>query len=73
MELAKAQNELRCAEADLAKSKNRIAFTLSAIHSLKDRDLEVIAVFFPEYWDVIHVMPVKLRERKSGGYRGANW
>lgn len=40
MELAKAQNELRCAEADLAKSKNRIAFTLSAIHSLKDRDLE---------------------------------
>jgi hypothetical protein len=40
---------------------------------LKDRDLEVIAVFFPEYWDVIHVMPVKLRERKSGGYRGTNW
>ena len=40
---------------------------------LKDRDLEVIAVFFPEYWDVIHVMPVKLRERESGGYRGTNW
>ena len=40
---------------------------------LKDRDLEVIAVFFPEYWDVIHVMPVKLRVRKSGGYRGTNW
>ena len=39
----------------------------------KDRDLEVIAVFFPEYWDVIHVMPVKLRERKSGGYRGIYW
>ena len=40
---------------------------------LKDRDLEVIAVFFPEYWDVIHVMPVKLRERKTGGYRGTKW
>lgn len=40
---------------------------------LKNRDLEVIAVFFPEYWDVIHVMPVKLRERRSGGYRGVNW
>jgi hypothetical protein len=40
MELAKAQNEMRCAEADLTKCKNRIAFTLSAIHSLKNRDLE---------------------------------
>jgi hypothetical protein len=40
---------------------------------LKDRDSEVIAIFFPEYWDVIHVMPVKLRERKTGGYRGSNW
>lgn len=40
---------------------------------LKERELEVIAIFFPEYWDVIHEMPVKLRERKSGGYRGNNW
>ena len=40
MELAKAQNELRCAEADVSKAKNRLAFVMSAIHNLKDRDLQ---------------------------------
>lgn len=41
MELAKAQNELRCAEADVQKSKNRMAFALTAIHYLKDKIKEV--------------------------------
>jgi hypothetical protein len=41
MELAKAQNELRCAEADVQKSKNRLTFALSAIHHLKDKIKEV--------------------------------
>jgi hypothetical protein len=40
MELAKAQNELRCAENDVNKAKNRLAFVISAIHNLKDRDLQ---------------------------------
>jgi len=40
MEMAKAQNELRCAEADVQKAKNRIAFVISAIHNLRDRDLK---------------------------------
>jgi len=40
MELAKAQNELRCAESDVVKAKNRIAFVISAVHNLKDRDLQ---------------------------------
>lgn len=40
MEIAKSQNELRCAEGDIAKAKNRIAFTLSAIHNLKNRDIK---------------------------------
>ena len=40
MEIAKAQNELRCAERDIRKAQNRIAFTLSAIHNLNDRDIE---------------------------------
>tara|TARA_R110000765_G_scaffold163984_1_gene269017 strand:+ start:465 stop:641 length:177 start_codon:yes stop_codon:yes gene_type:complete len=39
-EIAKAQNELRCAERDIRKAQNRIAFTLSAIHNLNDRDIE---------------------------------
>tara|TARA_R110000796_G_scaffold104919_2_gene214895 strand:- start:256 stop:432 length:177 start_codon:yes stop_codon:yes gene_type:complete len=39
-EIAKAQNELRCAKADVEKASNRIAFTLSAIHNLNDRDIE---------------------------------
>jgi len=37
MEIAKAQNELRCARADVEKASNRLAFCLSAVHNLKDR------------------------------------
>lgn len=40
MEIAKAQNELRCAERDIRKAQSRIAFTLSAIHNLNDRDIK---------------------------------
>jgi|TARA_R110001592_G_scaffold313444_1_gene588851 hypothetical protein len=36
-EIAKAQNELRCARGDVEKASNRIAFCISAIHNLKDR------------------------------------
>jgi glutamine synthetase len=39
-EVAKAQNEIKCAQGDLAKAQNRLAFTLSAIHNLKDRDIQ---------------------------------
>ncbi len=39
-EVAKAQHEIRCATRDIQKAQNRIAFTLSAIHNLKDRDLK---------------------------------
>ena len=39
-EIAKAQNELRCAKADVEKASNRIAFCLSAIHNLNDRDIK---------------------------------
>jgi glutamine synthetase len=39
-EVAKAQNEIRCAQGDLAKAQNRLAFTLSAIHNIKDRDIK---------------------------------
>ena len=39
-EIAKAQNELRCAKGDVEKASSRIAFCLSAIHSLKDRDIK---------------------------------
>ena len=38
--MAKAQNELRCAEGDVQKAKNRIAFVISAIHNLQTRDLK---------------------------------
>lgn len=40
MEVAKAQNELRCAERDITKAQSRIAFTLSAIHNLNNRDIK---------------------------------
>lgn len=40
MEIAKAQNELKCANADAQKASNRIAFCLSAVHNLKDRDIQ---------------------------------
>ena len=39
-EIAKAQNELRCADRDITKAQSRIAFTLSAIHNLNDRDIK---------------------------------
>ena len=40
MEIAKAKNELKCAEGDIAKANNRIAFCLSAIHNLTNRDIK---------------------------------
>ncbi len=36
-EIAKSQNELRCAYGDIQKAQNRIAFCLSAIHNLNNR------------------------------------
>jgi glutamine synthetase len=39
-EVAKAQHEIRCATKDIQKAQNRIAFTLSAVHNLKNRDLK---------------------------------
>ena len=36
-EIAKAQNELRCAYKDVEKASKRMAFTLSAVHNLKER------------------------------------
>ena len=35
-EIAKSSNELKCAEADLAKAKGRIKFALGIIHHLKE-------------------------------------
>ena len=40
MEIAKAQNEVKCARKDVEKASNRLAFVSSAIHNLKDRDIE---------------------------------
>jgi len=37
MEIAKAQNEIRCARADVEKASSRMAFCLSAVHNIKDR------------------------------------
>ena len=39
-EIAKTQNELRCAERDLAKAQKRMAFCLTAVHSLQTRDIQ---------------------------------
>lgn len=36
-EIAKAQNEVNCANKDIEKAKNRIAFALTAVHNLKKR------------------------------------
>lgn len=43
MELAKSKNELACAQADLRKIQNRIAFMITAVHNLKERseDLKI--------------------------------
>jgi len=40
MEIAKAKNEVKCAQGDIAKANNRIAFCLSAIHNLTNRDIK---------------------------------
>lgn len=37
-EVAKAQAELRCAKTDVEKAQNRLSFSLSAIHALRDRE-----------------------------------
>ena len=37
-ELAKAQNELKCAQADVQKAQNRLAFCFTALHDLKARE-----------------------------------
>lgn len=37
-EIAKAQAELRCAKNDIEKAQNRLSFSLSAIHALKERE-----------------------------------
>ncbi len=39
-EVAKAQNEVTCASKDIDKAKKRIAFSLTAIHNLKKKDLK---------------------------------
>ena len=39
-EIAKAQNEIRCAEGDISKAQKRIAFALSALHNLHHRDIK---------------------------------
>ncbi len=38
-EIAKAQNELKCANADIEKAKRRLSFTTTALHSLKKRNI----------------------------------
>ncbi len=40
MELAKSRAELKCAHSDVEKAQNRVAFCLTAIHELKNRDLQ---------------------------------
>lgn len=40
-EIAKAQNEIKCAKGDLEKAQGRIQFAQSAIkHLIEDRDIE---------------------------------
>ena len=39
-EVAKAQNEIKCAHRDIEKASNRLGFTISALHSLKKRNLD---------------------------------
>ena len=39
-EIAKAHNEIKCAQTDLQKAKNRLSFTTTALHSLKKRDID---------------------------------
>jgi len=39
-EIAKAHNEIRCAEKDLTKAQGRLQFALSGIKHLTDKDIE---------------------------------
>jgi len=39
-EIAKAQNELRCAERDILKAQGRLQFALSGIKHLTDKDIK---------------------------------
>ncbi len=36
-ETAKAANELKCAESDIAKARNRLRFNMVVLHKLIDR------------------------------------
>lgn len=36
-ELAKARNELKCAQADVRKAQNRLSFVMTAVHALLTR------------------------------------
>ncbi len=40
MEIAKAQNEVKCAKADVEKASNRLAFVSSAIQHLNNKDIK---------------------------------
>ena len=40
MEIAKAQNEIKCAKRDVEKASNRLAFVSSAIQHLNNRDIK---------------------------------
>ena len=40
MEIAKAQNEVKCAKRDVEKASNRLAFVSSAIQHLNNRDIK---------------------------------
>ena len=40
MEVAKAQNEVKCAKRDVEKASNRLAFVTSALYNLNDRDIQ---------------------------------
>ncbi len=39
-EVAKAQNEISCARGDISKAQKRMAFALSALHNIKNRDIK---------------------------------
>ena len=39
-ELAKAVNEVNCAKKDVDKASRRVAFCLTGLHELKNRDIE---------------------------------
>lgn len=39
-ELAKAINEINCAKKDVDKASKRVAFCLTGLHELKNRDIK---------------------------------